>query len=38
VHQAIDLIDAEIKESIEKQQIVAFLRQAERGIMKGYLQ
>lgn len=36
VHQAIDIIDKTIKPSAEKEEILIFLKQAERGIMKGY--
>lgn len=36
VHQAIDHIDAEIADSTEKNTVLSFLRNAERGIMKGY--
>jgi UDP-N-acetylglucosamine acyltransferase len=36
VHQAIASIDAHISESTEKNKVLAFLRNAERGIMKGY--
>lgn len=38
VKKAIDIIDVTIKESAEKEAILAFLNQADRGLMKGFKQ
>ncbi|MBK8626880.1 MAG: acyl-ACP--UDP-N-acetylglucosamine O-acyltransferase [Saprospiraceae bacterium] len=38
VKKAIDIIDVTIKDSVEKEAILAFLNQADRGLMKGFKQ
>jgi UDP-N-acetylglucosamine acyltransferase len=38
VKKAIDIIDVTIRESAEKEAILAFLNQADRGLMKGFKQ